>query len=179
MLQVNVLRQNPEWVKERLAVRHFKNAGLVEEIIALDDDRKKLQAEFDNTQSKINSASKEIGKLMAQGKKEEVEQMKQDVAANKAQTTALTEKMNATEKALQEKLIQLPNLPSALVPPGKTPEDNVVVRSGGDDVKLPEGALPHWDLIKNMTSSILKPALKSPAAVSLCLKAKAQNYSAH
>ena len=87
--------------------------------------------------------------------------------------------MNATEKALQEKLIQLPNLPSALVPPGKTPEDNVVVRSGGDDVKLPEGALPHWDLIKNMTSSILKPALKSPAAVSLCLKAKAQNYSAH
>lgn len=148
MLQVNVLRQNPEWVKERLAVRHFKNAGIVDEIIALDDERKKSQAEFDNTQSKINSASKEIGKLMGQGKKDEAEQMKQEVASNKTQTSALTEKMNATEKALQEKLIQLPNLPSALVPPGRTPEENVVMRSGGDDVNLPEGALPHWDLIK-------------------------------
>lgn len=148
MLQVNVLRQNPEWVKERLAVRHFKNAGIVDEIIVLDDERKKLQAEFDNAQSKINSASKEIGKLMAQGKKDEAELIKQDVASNKALTSALTEKTNATEKALQEKLIQLPNLPSALVPPGRTPEENVVVRSGGDDVNLPEGALPHWDLIK-------------------------------
>ena len=80
MLQVNVLRQKPDWVKERLALKNFKQPELVDSIIALDDERKKLQADFDNTQSKINSASKEIGKLMGQGKKEEAEQQKQQVS---------------------------------------------------------------------------------------------------
>src|SRR5436190_13076143 len=69
MLQVNVLRQKTEWVKERLAIKNFKQPELIDEIISLDDERKKLQAEFDNIQSKINSSSKEIGKLMGQSKK--------------------------------------------------------------------------------------------------------------
>jgi seryl-tRNA synthetase len=149
MLQVNVLRQKTEWVKDRLAIKNFKQPELVDEIIALDDERKKLQAEFDNTQSKINSSSKEIGKLMGQGKKEEAEELKTQVAGFKIAVNDLNEKMTSTEKVLQEKLLQLPNLPSALVPPGKTPEDNVVLRSGGDDdIKLPLNAVPHWDLIK-------------------------------
>jgi seryl-tRNA synthetase len=149
MLQVNVLRQQPEWAKERLAFKNFKQPELVDEIIALDDERKKLQAEFDNTQASINSASKEIGKLMGQGKKEEAEIQKYQVSGFKSQVNELNEKMSAVEKALQEKLVQLPNLPSALVPPGKTPEENVVVRSGGEDnIQLPANAVPHWDLIK-------------------------------
>jgi len=148
MLQVNVLRQNTEWAKERLALRNFKQPELVDEIVALDDERKKLQSEFDNTQSKINSASKDIGKLMGQGKKEEAEGLKKDVAAYKTQVTVFSDKMTEVEKTLQEKLVQLPNLPSEKVPPGKTPEDNVVVRAGGDVPELYEGAVPHWDLIK-------------------------------
>ena len=105
--------------------------------------------EFDNTQAKSNSASKEIGKLMGQGKKAEAEDMKLQVSGLKSLITELNEKVNATEKALHEKLVILPNLPSALVPPGKTPEENVVVKAGGDDnIQLPENALPHWDLIK-------------------------------
>ena len=83
MLQVNVLRQKTEWVKDRLAIKNFKQPELIDEIIALDDERKKLQAEFDNTQSKINSSSKEIGKLMGQGKKEEAEELKTQVAGFK------------------------------------------------------------------------------------------------
>ena len=148
MLQVNVLRQQTAWVKERLAVKNFKQPELVDEIIALDDERKKLQAAFDTIQSKINTASKEIGRLMGQGKKEEAEAAKAEVATNKTAVGELTEKMNSTEKTLQEKLLQLPNLPSATVPPGKSAEDNVVVRTGGSDVTLYEGAVPHWDLIE-------------------------------
>ena len=79
MLQVNVLRNNPEWVKERLAVKNFKQLELVDEIIQLDDERKKIQSEYDNTQSKVNAASKEIGKLMGQGKKEEAEEMAREL----------------------------------------------------------------------------------------------------
>jgi seryl-tRNA synthetase len=73
MLQVNVLRNDPQFVKERLAVKNFTRLELVDEVIALDDERKKLQAEFDALQSNINSSSKEIGKLVAAGKKQEAE----------------------------------------------------------------------------------------------------------
>jgi len=147
MLQVNVLRQKPEWVKERLAVKNFKQPELVDAIIALDDERKKLQAEFDNTQASINSSSKEIGKLMGQGKKEEAETMKQEVAGFKIQVAGLNEKMTEVEKELHDKLVTLPNLPGAQVPPGKTPEENEVVREGGIIPTLYDGAVPHWDLI--------------------------------
>ena len=79
MLQVNHLRTNPEGVKERLAVKHFKEPSLVDEIIALDDQRKALGTQFDETKAKINAASKEIGMLMGKGEKEAAEQRKKEV----------------------------------------------------------------------------------------------------
>jgi len=148
MLQVNVLRSNPEKVKERLAVKHFKQAELVDEIIALDDERKKIQADFDNTQSRVNTASKEIGKLMSQGKKEEAETLKNEVAEYKLQVAELSEALAGKEKLLLDKIILLPNLPAEIVPHGKTPEDNVVAKEGGIIPTLSVTAVPHWDLIK-------------------------------
>jgi len=114
----------------------------------LDDERKRIQADFDNTQARVNSASKEIGKLMAQGKREEAEEMKQQVASFKLQVTEFNEALVNTEKLLQDKIIQLPNLPAAIVPLGKTAEDNVVAKEGGIKPTLPADAMPHWDLIK-------------------------------
>jgi len=148
MLQVNVLRNDPQWAKERLAVKHFKQLELVDEIIVLDDERKRIQSEFDNTQSKVNAASKEIGKMMAQGNKEAAELMKKEVANNKNVITILSEQLSATEKLLQEKIVLLPNLPSTLVPIGKTPEENIAVKQSDINVSLPANAKPHWDLIK-------------------------------
>lgn len=148
MLQVQVLRQNPEWVKERLAVKHFGRPELVDEIIALDDERKKLQLESDTLQAKVNAASKEIGMLMGKGQKEEAEAKKQEVAAIKASLQPLADKQADTEKQLNEKLVLLPNLPSEKVPTGKSPADNVVVREGGVKPSLPANAVPHWELIK-------------------------------
>ncbi|HMR93173.1 MAG TPA: serine--tRNA ligase [Chitinophagaceae bacterium] len=148
MLQLQVLRQDPEGVKQRLAVKHFADLSLVDTIISLDDDRKKLQLEFDTTQSGVNSASKEIGMLMAKGQKEAAEEKKQEVSRLKAQLQPVTEKLAQVEKQLQDELVKLPNLPSEKVPAGKTPEDNVVIREGGKKPALVAGALPHWDLIK-------------------------------
>lgn len=148
MLQVNVLRQNAGWVKERLAVKNFKQLDLVDEIVALDDKRKKLQLEFDNTQAKINSSSKDIGKLMGQGKKEEADALKAAIPQLKTALEPIKEEMQLAEKQLQELLVLLPNLPSALVPPGKTPEENVVVKQGGVIPTLNSAAAPHWDLAK-------------------------------
>jgi seryl-tRNA synthetase len=148
MLQLQVLRQNPQGIKDKLAIKYFAEPQLVDEIIALDDERKKLQLEFDNTQAKVNSTSKEIGALMAKGQKEEAENKKQEVAILKSSLQPITERLAAVEKKLQDELVKLPNLPSDQVPIGKTPADNIVVREGGIKPQLASGSVPHWDLIK-------------------------------
>src|SRR4029077_15751894 len=100
-------------------------------ILALDDKRKKLQLEFDTNQAKVNSASKEIGQLMAKGNKEEAEAKKQEVASLKSTLQPITENLAAVEKKLHDELVKLPNLPSDKVPPGRTPAENLVIREGG------------------------------------------------
>ena len=148
MLQVAFIRQNVAFVKERLTVRNFKETDLVDTIVGLDDQRKKLQLGSDNTQSKINAHSKEIGLLMGKGQKEQAEEKKQEVAALKASLAPIADQLAAVEEQLNATLIRLPNLPAAAVPPGKTPEDNVTIREGGNKPALPAGAQAHWDLAK-------------------------------
>ena len=148
MLQLQVLREKPEWVKERLTVKHFAETTLVDTILSLDEQRKKLQLEFDSTKAKVNSISKEIGQLMAKAKKEEAEEKKREVAALNSSMQPIAGKLNSIEQKLQEELVKLPNLPSDKVPAGKTPADNVTIREGGNKPQLPAGAVPHWDLIK-------------------------------
>ena len=135
-------------VKERLSVKNFSETGLVDTILLLDEQRKKLQLEFDNTQAKVNSTSKEIGGLMAKGQKEEAEARKLEVGALKSSLQPISDKLNEVEKQLQNELVKLPNLPSDKVPAGKTPADNVVVREGGRKPELHAEAVPHWELIK-------------------------------
>jgi seryl-tRNA synthetase len=148
MLQLAFIRNNKEEVKERLSVKNFAELNLLDEILQLDEKRKKLQQEFDSTQAKVNSTSKEIGQLMASGNKPEAEIRKQEVATFKNSLQPVTEKLADVEKKLHETLVRLPNLPSDKVPPGKTPADNIVVRTGGNDPELAADAVPHWDLIK-------------------------------
>jgi len=146
MLQVNIIRQNPEQIKERLAVKHFKQLDLVDEVLQWDDKRKQFQLEQEGLLAKINAASKEIGQLMAKGDKEGAEVRKKEVADLKSRQSQ--EKLTEAEKKIESILYQLPNLPSSKVPKGKTPEDNVVVREGGKKPELSADALPHWDLAK-------------------------------
>jgi seryl-tRNA synthetase len=148
MLQLATLKNNTEQVKERLAIKNFKEINLVDDIIALDDEKRKLTFQFDDTKAKINAASKEIGMLMGKGQKEEAETKKKDVESFKNILSPVEEKLNGVEKQLNELLVRLPNLPSEKVPKGKTPEDNEVVRSGGTKPTLHKGAVPHWELTK-------------------------------
>ena len=135
-------------VKERLAVKNFKSPELVDSIIALDEERKKLQTSAENAQSAINIQSKEIGQLMSKGQIAEATAKKNEVAALKATLEPLQDKLEKTDIQLKEALVTLPNLPAAIVPPGKTPEENVNIRDGGTIPALYPGAVPHWDLAK-------------------------------
>ncbi len=148
MLQVNYLRQHTQLAKDKLAIKHFSNVDLVDQVIAMDDQRKRLQANFDDLQSKVNAASKEIGNHMAKGEKEQAEAIKQNVGAWKLALEPLKVEMAEVEQQLQNLIVQLPNLPHDIVPKGKTPEENEVVKQAGTTPVLPTGALAHWDLIK-------------------------------
>jgi len=148
MLQINVLRQNKELVKERLAAKYFSGVSLVDDILSLDDQVRKLKLESETLQAAANTASKEIGMLMGKGEKEKAEQKKQEVTLVKSSIQQLTEQLAAAEKQLQDELVKLPNLPHVSVPKGKTPEENEGVREAGTKPTLYPGALPHWELIK-------------------------------
>ena len=148
MLQVAFIRNNTELVKQRLAVKNFAELNLIDEILKLDDERKRLQLEFETSQAKVNSISKEIGQLMAKGLKEDAENKKLEVSSLKSLLQPINEKLVEAEKKLQDTLVLLPNLPSEKVPSGKTSADNIVVREGGVKPQLPAGSVPHWELIK-------------------------------
>lgn len=148
MLQVAIIRNHTERVKQRLAVKNFTALNLVDEVLQLDEERKKLQAEFDTIQAKVNLVSKEIGQLIARQQKQQAEDKKKEVALLKSNLQPISEKLNSVEKQLHDVLVLLPNLPSEKVPPGKTPEDNLVIREGGRKPELPANATPHWELIR-------------------------------
>lgn len=148
MLQLQVIRKQRDLVLERLAVKNFPEPQLVDRIIELDDQRRSILTANEQLLAKRNAASKEIGMLMGQGKKEEAETRKQEVAAMKGEIEQLEASLATVEQELNDTLVRLPNLPSTLVPKGKAAEDNEVVREAGVKPTLPEGSLPHWDLIK-------------------------------
>jgi seryl-tRNA synthetase len=148
MLQVQVIRKQRDWVLERLALKHFSEPGLVDKVIELDDQRKSLLTASEVLLARRNAASKEIGGLMATGKKEDAERLKVEVGRLKEELDEVSAKLVVAEKELMDTLVKLPNLPSEQVPVGRTPEDNVNIREGGEIPVLPEGSVPHWDLIK-------------------------------
>ncbi|MBL7683794.1 MAG: serine--tRNA ligase [Flavipsychrobacter sp.] len=146
MLPIQLFRQNKELVLEGLKKRNFKETELVDQIIAIDEKRRQIQVENDNLAASINAASKNIGLLMAQGKKDEAEAIKAEVASHKEQTKELAAKLAEMEQEQYDLIIRLPNIPHSSVPFGKTPEENEVVRQAGTRPDLSSQKLPHWEL---------------------------------
>ncbi len=148
MLQINYIRQNTDLVKQRLAVKQFKQIELIDELIQLDETLRQLKITTENIQASINATSKEIGMLMSKGEKETAEMKKEQVSSLKNELAEKNKVLTAMEENFNSKILLLPNLPHNSVPDGKTPEDNVIVREGGTMPTLPDNAQPHWELIK-------------------------------
>jgi seryl-tRNA synthetase len=147
MLQINYIRENRDAVIERLAVKNFKEVDLVDELIQLDESRRKIQNESDAIAAEANAAAKQIGDLMRQGKKEEAEAVKSQSSGYKERVKQLTDHLAEVEQALHDKLVQLPNLPHTSVPTGHSADDNEVVLQHGEIPSLHTEALPHWELL--------------------------------
>ena len=148
MLTLQQLRGDKELAIKKLAKKGVDAAPIIAKIEELDDARKALQMELDNCLAEQNKAAKEIGMLMGQGKREEAEERKQQVAALKARSAELSAKHEEASAALQAQIVLLPNFPADIVPEGKTAEDNLVVKIDENYSELPENPLPHWELAK-------------------------------
>ena len=148
MLTLQQLRGDKELAIKKLAKKGVNAAPVIAKIEELDDARKALQVELDNCLAEQNKAAKEIGMLMGQGKREEAEERKQQVAALKAKSAELSAKHEETSAALQAQIVLLPNFPADIVPEGMTAEDNLVVKIDENYSELPENPLPHWELAK-------------------------------
>lgn len=145
MLDINYLRNNTEEAKSRLKKRN-REPEIIDNLLQLDEERRKTQVSLDNALAEMNSTSKEIGKLIAQGKKEDAESVKSKTAELKELITTFQTQHNSIAESIREILLTIPNLPQAIVPEGKDAEDNIVVRQGGNVPVYNENPLPHWEL---------------------------------
>ena len=148
MLTLKQLRENKEEAIRRLQKKGVDAAPIIARIEELDDKRKALQVELDNCLAAQNAAAKQIGALMAKGEKEAAEAKKAEVAGLKARSQQLKEESDRAAEELQSEIVLLPNMPSDIVPEGRTAEDNVVVKLVERESKISGEALPHWELAK-------------------------------
>ena len=148
MLQLNTIREEKDRVLAGLKKRNFKELGLIDEIIALDEKRRSTQLALDESLAKSNTLSKEIGSLFKSGETEKANALKAETATLKDTIKTLTDTLNSTVESLNELLYRVPNIPNDLVPEGTSEADNVVVFEAGEIPNLGKDALPHWELAK-------------------------------
>lgn len=148
MLQVAYIKDNKEKVLAGLKKRNFGKLELIDEIISLDESRKKIQFDLDSQLSEMNKISKDIGNLMKEGKKEEAENAKSQTLSLKESTKKLQQNLSETEEKLKLALYEVPNIPNDLVPVGTNEEDNLEVFKHTANENIINYALPHWELTK-------------------------------
>jgi seryl-tRNA synthetase len=148
MLNLKFIQENPELVIARLKKKHFDASAIVQQITALSAKKNETQATADKYKAEMNKISKEVGSLMREGKKEEAEAAKNRTAELKESIKQLDEDFARIDQEVFSLQVLLPNIPAEIVPEGRTPEDNLVVKRIGEIPVLPENSVPHWELAK-------------------------------
>lgn len=148
MLTIQQIKENPQYIIDRLKVKGFDGKEKIEKILALDDRRRAIQLQSDTIAAGLNRQAAEIGKLMKAGEREAAEAAKAEVAKAKENMKKYASELDAVEKEMTDIRLTIPNIPCEAVPEGKTAEDNVVEKEGGVMPDLPADALPHWELAK-------------------------------
>lgn len=148
MLQTAYIKENKTLVIERLKKRNIEANTIVEQVLELDEKRKKTQQELDALLAESNQIAKQIGELFKTGKAEEANLLKEKTTQIKEQSNSLKEEQNKINDDLQQLLYQIPNVPNKIVPAGNSDADNEEVFAHGDKVAVTPDFLPHWDLAK-------------------------------
>ena len=159
MLTLQVINADPEGVIAKLAKKHFDAREPISRVVALDKERRAAQTARDGQAAQLNKLAAQIGALMKQGKKDEAEATKAQVAEIKENNRLIDEQLKAAEDEIRNILLTIPNMPYDLVPEGAAAGDNLVVKSNlSDEVATvaewkhdavnDEAKVPHWELAK-------------------------------
>jgi seryl-tRNA synthetase len=146
MLTLALIRENKEYVIERLKVKNFDAKELIDQILEIDIALRKNQVDLESRKNEMNLISKNIGLLFQQGKTEEANRSKEKTVSLKEEIKELTQHYNESVPLLDKLLVTLPNLPHISVPIGFSANENIIVREGGKMPDLINNALPHWEL---------------------------------
>jgi seryl-tRNA synthetase len=147
MIPIQLIKERPLFVIERLAVKNFEAKEIIEKICSLDDERKSIQKKMDDTLSETNNRASQIGKLLKEGQTAQVDKLKEETAALKSSIKQMESRLEDIKEALDKTIVLLPNLPHNTVPKGKTAEDNEIVYESGTIPQLSPNAVPHWELV--------------------------------
>ena len=145
MLDIKFVRENPDVVDKSCASRQNAHWDR-ERFFELDEQRRSIIFEVEGLQAERNTASKQIGQLMREGKRDEAEAAKAKVAANKGRIAELDEKRGEVEQELFDLVAAIPNIPHETVPYGESEDDNPEVRRWGTPREFDFEAKAHWDL---------------------------------
>ncbi len=148
MLTLQQIKEDPERIIARLAVKGFDGKECITQVMTLDEERRKLQFKNDSLAAELKKYADSIGRLMKEGHKEEAEEAKKKVAEIKAGQKEIADSLAAAENSIRELLLSIPNVPCDMVPEGTSAADNVVEKTGGKMPDLSADALPHWELAK-------------------------------
>lgn len=146
MLQLPAIRENKDHIIERLSIKNFDARAAIDQILAIDEQRRNTQNELDQLLFRQNTLAKQVGDLYKSGKKADADVLKTESGSLKQASVSLQEQLNSLEEQLNAELVKLPNTPAQSVPKGKTPEDNEVVKLEGKMPELSDSALPHWEI---------------------------------
>ena len=150
MIDIKLVRREPERVKELLSRRDPVYAQVIEELLAVDRERRNMISEVEKLKSKRNKLSKEIGKLFKEGKREEGLKLKGEVESISEKIVEIEKELSQVESKFKNLLLSIPNLPHPSVPFGEDEEDNVVVRYWGEKPKFDFEPSPHWDIASSL-----------------------------
>ncbi len=144
MIDIELIRKNPDFVKERLSLRDPSYTELIDRVVELDRDRRNYIKEIEELRNKRNSKSKEIGKLKREGK--DTSELEEEVKNIKLKIEELEDKLEKVNTDLKSLILRIPNIPHSSVPVGEDESDNVEVRRWGEPKEFPFDPKPHWEI---------------------------------
>lgn len=146
MLEIKKIRSAREEYISRLRKRGLDAEPVIDRLLELDDIRRNSQAALDDKLAEMNHLAREIGQLFKEGKQAEANEKKAQTAGLKSGVKDLEDQQRLAELNLRNALLDVPNAPHTTVPSGQSEADNEVLAHWGEQIKMPESALPHWEL---------------------------------
>ncbi len=146
MLDIKLIRKNPDFVKERLSKRDPVYGKMIDEILDVDEERRSLIREIEDLKAEKNRLSKQIGQLFREGKRDEAEKIKEQVHRKNKKIEMLEKELKGVEERFEHLMLTIPNIPHETVPVGEDEEDNVEIRKWGEPRQFDFEPLPHWEI---------------------------------